>query len=114
MGDPGGTGRGRGRGSPWEKAGTALYRGALGLLPGWLRERAGEAMLATFLERQGERLEGRGAAGLPALWMREVGDLLATAVRARLPGRSAPAGVRRSDPPGRSLHRRGSLVAALA
>lgn len=105
----------QGRGSAWEKAGMAIYRGGLRCLPRWLRGRAGEAMLATFRERQRECLEGRGAKGLPGVWLRELTGLVTTALSARLSGRSTPGGTAsHAGPPVRRLHRGGSVVDALA
>jgi putative ABC transport system permease protein len=65
---------------PLERVGAALFRGALALLPAWLRDRAGDEMVAVFVERH------RAAA--PRMWWRawlvEFGGLARTALRARL------------------------------
>lgn len=68
-----------------ERWGWVLFDFVSRALPRWLRKRAGEAMRASFAQRQREILAYSGAAALISFWIRECVGLLQTAYRSRHP-----------------------------
>ncbi|NIP61142.1 MAG: FtsX-like permease family protein [Gemmatimonadetes bacterium] len=83
-----------------ERIGVVLFRGALRLLPRWLRECSGDEMVAVFRERH------RRARGLPGhlrAWGVEFGGVLVAAARARAPSAPSGASMTPSRSPGGAL-----------
>ncbi len=64
-----------------ERFGVALFRAAMLLLPGWLRERAGDEMVAVFVQRHRRASTMRQTV---TAWSTEFSGVVVTGVRARL------------------------------
>jgi putative ABC transport system permease protein len=73
------------------RLGLRLFALLLGLLPEELRRAAGAEMTETFAARQRDA-QARGALALVALWIRELGGLMAAAARSRFAGDGRAAG----------------------